>query len=162
MTMQGPSPAPTIVCFVRLAQWKKSHVAKSPFLALHDEERFSRHDEEVLLVDLPVVHRHRLARQQHLDVHADLRELLLALEVAERTAPVRVVPARVPRVEDEPPVAGRDEPVLGLLELRLPDHATRLPHAVGSLQPVVGGRGPPSIERMARLILTTTLLLDGA
>jgi len=97
-----------------------------PLLALDDQERLTGHDEEVLLVDLPVVHRHRLARQEHLDVHADLREVLLALEVAEGTASFAVVPARVARVQDIPPVSGRDEPVLGLLELCLGNHGPSL------------------------------------
>ena len=80
-----------------------------PLLALDDQHRLAGDDEEVLLVGLPVIHRHRLARPEHADVDPELREVQLALEVAERRAPLGVVPARVAGVEDEPAVRLRDE-----------------------------------------------------
>ena len=97
-----------------------------PLLALDDQHRLAGHDEEVLLVGLPVIHRHRLARPEHADVDPELREVQLALEVAERRAPLRVVPARVAGVEDEPAVRLRDETIRGLLELRLGNHGGSL------------------------------------
>ena len=98
-----------------------------PLLAFHDEKRLALDDEEVLLVGLPVVHRHRLAWPQALDVDSDLSPVLVALEVAERAAPFDVVPARVAGTQHEPAVPGRNEPVLGLLELRFRNHAVSLP-----------------------------------
>ncbi len=95
-------------------------------LTLDDEEGLPGHDEEVLLVGLPVVHGHRLSRIEDLDVDADLREVLVALEVAERAAPLDVVPARSTRVQDVPALTRRHEPVLGRLHARLRDHAREL------------------------------------
>ena len=60
------------------------------------------------------------------DVDPELGEVLVALEVAERAAPLDVVPARVAGVDDEPALARRDEPVLGLLQLGLRDHEPSL------------------------------------
>jgi hypothetical protein len=42
-------------------------------LVLHDQEHLAGEDEETLLVGLPVVHRHRLARAEDEEVDADLR-----------------------------------------------------------------------------------------
>ena len=124
--MQGPLPAPTIVCF---AFGRAVHEVPSPeraLLALDDQQRLAGHDEEVLLIRLPVVHRHRLARLEYLHVDAELREVLLAFQIAERAAPFDVVPARIARVEHVPAVTGRNEPVLRLLERRLRNHAPEL------------------------------------
>src|SRR5262249_34113595 len=69
-----------------------------------------------------VVHGHGRAGSEDLDVDPELTEVLVALEVAERPAPVRVVPARVACIQHVPAVSRRDGPVLRLLELRFLDH----------------------------------------
>jgi hypothetical protein len=97
-------------------------LAQRPFLAFDDEQCVAVHDQEVLLIGLPVVHRHRLVRREPRDVDADLRPVLPALEVAEPSASGDVPPARVARIQHEPPLSGRDDPVLGLLERRLGNH----------------------------------------
>src|SRR5690348_16123978 len=56
--------------------------AERPLLSLHDQQRLSGDDEEVLLIGLPVVHRHRLTGCERDDVDPELRELRLALEDA--------------------------------------------------------------------------------
>src|SRR5439155_7674523 len=58
-----------------------------PLLALDDQQRLAREDEEVLLVGLPVVHRQRLAGREPGQLDPDLRELGLALEDAGLSAP---------------------------------------------------------------------------
>src|SRR5207237_7980245 len=58
-----------------------------PLLALHDQERLAGEHEEVLLVGLPVVHRHRLARPEDGDVDPELRELGVAREVQSAVRP---------------------------------------------------------------------------
>ena len=47
-------------------------LAESPFLSFHEEQRLARHDEEILLISLPVIHAHRLARLQHREVDPQL------------------------------------------------------------------------------------------
>jgi hypothetical protein len=121
--MHGPSPAPTTVWLVWGGQWTKSH-------ARSDQQRVAGDDEEVLLVGLPVVHRHRLARPEHLDVDADLRPILVAFEVAERAPPLGVVPADVVCVGDEPALAPCHAPVLGLLLRSFGNHGCSLPQTV--------------------------------
>jgi hypothetical protein len=96
--------------------------AKGALLALHDQQRFAVEDEEVLLVGLPVVHRHRLARREDPQVDPDLREARGSLEDAKCAAAGRGSPGRVAGVEDEPAVIRRHEPVLGRLEWRLRSH----------------------------------------
>jgi hypothetical protein len=54
----------------------------------------------------------------------DLRELRLALERAERGAALRMAPGTLARVDDEPALPLRHEPVLRLLEARFRDHAS--------------------------------------
>jgi GNAT superfamily N-acetyltransferase len=107
--------------------------AQRPLLALDDEHRLARHDEEGLLIGLPVVHGHRLAGPEHERVDAELPEPTLALEVvdgdADRAAPLGVTPLGVPQVEDVPALAGRDEPVLRPLRNRLGNHGHNLYHA---------------------------------
>jgi hypothetical protein len=97
---------------------------QTPLLALDDQQRLTRDHEEVLLVGLPAVHRHGLARPEYVDGDPELREweLGLAVEVAGRAAALAVPPARLAGVQDEPAVAGGDEPVLGRLERRLRNH----------------------------------------
>ena len=84
-------------------------------LTFDDQERIAG-DDEVLLVGLPVIHRHRLSRLENLDVDPDLGEVLLAFEIAEGAAAGDVVPARRSGIQDVPAVSARDESVLGLLE----------------------------------------------
>ena len=95
---------------------------QAAFLALDDEHCLTREHEEVLLVVLPVVHRHRLAGAQNAEVDPDLRESRLTLERANRRAPFGVKPGRVARVEHEPALATRYKTVLGRLKARLGDH----------------------------------------
>jgi hypothetical protein len=57
--------------------------SQGPLLALDDQQRFAGKQQEVLLVVLPVVDRHRLARPENLDVDAELREVRAALETLE-------------------------------------------------------------------------------
>jgi hypothetical protein len=97
-------------------------LTQRPLLALDDQQRLTDKDEEVLLVGLPVVHRHRLARAEDADVDSDLRELRLALEQADRRAPFLVHPAGLARVEYEPALTLRDEPLFRRLERRLGNH----------------------------------------
>jgi hypothetical protein len=93
-----------------------------PLLALGDQQCLPGEHEEVLLVGLPVVHRHRLARPEDAKVDPELRELPLALELRVPAAPVNVPPDRVARVEHEPAVVRRNHSVFRLLEPRLLDH----------------------------------------
>src|SRR4051794_36266159 len=101
---------------------------------LGDQQRLSRHDEEVLLVGLPVVHGHWVARIQHEDVDPDLFELRVAVEAHHAPPRAAVVPDDVARVDDEPAFAFGGEAVLRLLELGLGNHAAhRLTEMQGSL-----------------------------
>ena len=100
--------------------------AQVPLLTFDDQNRFARDDEEVLLIGLPVVHGRRFARHEHEWIDAELFGLPLAFEIVERdadgAAAVGVTPHGLAHAEDEPSVALRDEPVLGLLQLRLGNH----------------------------------------
>ena len=95
-----------------------------PLLTFDDRQRLAGEDEEVLLVGLPVVHRHRLAGLQHADVDPELREVGLAAEVVAfelgaDAAALPFHPGRFARVQDEPALPLRNEPVRRLLERRL-------------------------------------------
>ena len=92
-----------------------------PLLALDDEQGFAGKDEEVLLVRLPVVHRHRFTRAEHDDADTELWEVRLAVESQNRL-PLPAVPTGRSGVEDEPPLAGCHQPVLGLSKRSLRDH----------------------------------------
>jgi hypothetical protein len=70
-----------------------------------------------------VVHADRLTRREDEETDSDLREVRLAVEHETRAAAVAVVPAGVSRVEDEPSLAGGDEPTLGLFERGLENHS---------------------------------------
>src|SRR5262249_32720505 len=100
--------------------------AQAPLLTLDDQQRLAGEHEEVLLVGLPVVHAHRLAGLEDVEVEAELRKGLPLLEVGELAAAGAVAPARLARVQDEPAVALRRKSVLGLDQLRLRDHAGKL------------------------------------
>ena len=114
-------------------------LAQRALLSLDDQEGFAGEHEEILLIGLPVVHRHGLARSKHGEVDAELREVGLALEPADRGAALGVAPPRLARVDDEPALALRDEAVLGRLELRLGNHerdrATPAPAGAWPLEP---------------------------
>ena len=58
----GPVPAPTIVCLASGGQCTKSHCRSGRSSPSMIKERIAGDDEEVLLVGLPVIHRHRLSR----------------------------------------------------------------------------------------------------
>ena len=69
--------------------------------------RLAREHEEVLLVGLPVVHPHRLAALEHVEVDPDLRELVVVAERADAAASLSVAPpsvaARSRRTSPAPP-----------------------------------------------------------
>ena len=96
------------------------------FLTLNDQQRLAGQHEKVLLVRLPVVHRHRLARPEGDEVDAHLWELGLALEDAVGTSTLARTPACVSRIEDEPAVSLGREPMLGRFESRLLHHRRNL------------------------------------
>jgi hypothetical protein len=100
--------------------------AQLPLLAFDDQNCVARHDEEALLVRLPVVHGHRFARPEHERIDAELVELPLTFEIVERNADgaaaVGVTPHGVAHVDDEPSLAPRDEPEPGLFQFRLGNH----------------------------------------
>src|SRR5512133_263048 len=91
-------------------------------LALGDEQRLTLDDEEVLLVGLPVVHRHRVAGVEHEDVDADLLELRFPVEAHDAASRAAVVPDDVAGIDDEPALARRDEAVLRLFQPGLGNH----------------------------------------
>src|SRR5512141_3067412 len=97
-------------------------LAKGTLLTLGDQDALAVEHEECLLAGLPVVHRHRLARGQDVEVDAELFEAgalaPLSLEAAVRTELV-VLPAGIARVEEEPALALRH----AALELCLGNHA---------------------------------------
>ncbi len=91
-------------------------------LPLDDEQRLAREHEEVFLIGLPVVHRHRHARLENAQVHSELREVAVALELDDGGAARAVEPLRIARVQDEPAVARRKKPVLGRVEMSFRKH----------------------------------------
>ncbi len=91
-------------------------LSEGALFALDDQQRLPGEHEEVLLVCLPVVHRHWLARRKGDEVDANLRKLGLPLEGAECTSASSGTPTRVAGVEDEPAVTLRDEARVGLLQ----------------------------------------------
>jgi hypothetical protein len=62
--------------------------AQRALLALDDQQRLPGEHEEVLLIGLPVVHRHRLTRSEGDEVDPQLRELRLTLEDAVGASPL--------------------------------------------------------------------------
>jgi hypothetical protein len=105
------------------------HEIPSPqraLLALHDQQRLAGEHEEVLLIRLPVVHRHRLGRPEDEDVQPELQKLRLAFEVADRTATFRRAPCSSACVEHEPAFALRNKAVFGRLESCLRNHSRPL------------------------------------
>jgi hypothetical protein len=79
-----------------------------PFLPLDDRECLAREHEEVLLVGLPVVHRHRLARLEDGESDAELRkDGPRAFEAGSSPKPLPPAPLGGAGVDDEPALAGR-------------------------------------------------------
>src|SRR5439155_2596392 len=105
----------------------KVPLSERALFAFDDEQRLAGEHEEVLLVDLPVVHRHRLARPEDDEVNTQLRKLQLTLELGIGAPTLDVSPWRVARVEHEPAFPLRDESVLGSSERRLRNHGGSLP-----------------------------------
>src|SRR5437870_1083963 len=70
-----------------------------PLLPLGDQQGRAVHDEEVLLIGLPVIHGHRVPRAEDEQIDADLLELRLPLEQAEQAAHAAVVPSRLAGVD---------------------------------------------------------------
>ena len=95
-----------------------------PLFTLHDEETLAGEHEKALLLVLAVVHRHRLAGREDVEIDAELLEGAFALEVAGNAERSVVGPPGVARVQDEPAFAVRDEAVLRAPEPRL-GHAHR-------------------------------------
>lgn len=128
-------------------------------LALDDQERLAGEDQEILLVGLPVIHRHRLSRLEHEEVDAELRKLRVALEPAHGSAWAAVEPPRVARVQHEPAFALRHEPVLRLLERRLRNHGRTLTQTCERLARFVWAlrRGTPAATRFFDGILGCVL-----
>jgi hypothetical protein len=106
----------------------KVPLPQRPFLALDDQECLTGEDEEILLIDLPVVHPNRLAGVKNEQVDPDLLEVRRDLEVrptreGQNLPPPRAVnPARLTRVQDEPSLPDWREPGLGLLERGFGNH----------------------------------------
>ena len=98
-----------------------------PLLALDDEERLAGDDEEVLLVASQWYIAIGFARpESHLTLMPSWAKSWSPSRSQNAPRPVDVVPAGVAGVDDVPAVAGRDPPVLGLLELGLWDHEPSL------------------------------------
>ena len=115
-TMHGPSPAPRIVCFVLGGQWTKSHAgADAPRPRRRGAPRRRRRGSPPGRPPSGTSPSPLPARRP--DVDPELREVLVALEVAERASPPDVVPARSTCVQDVPALTRRHEPVLGRLQL---------------------------------------------
>src|SRR5438093_1101798 len=85
-------------------------------LPLDDQCPLAREDKKVLLVGLPVVHGQRLAGPEDGDPEPELVEDGVAAEVRELAPALRLVPAHLTCVDDEPAVALAHEPVLGQLD----------------------------------------------
>src|SRR5207244_13494206 len=77
-------------------------LTQRPLMPLDDQGRRAGEEEEVLLVGLPVVHRQRLARPENGDPEPELVEDRVAAEVREPAPALRLVLARLARVEVEP------------------------------------------------------------
>jgi dihydrofolate reductase len=131
-------------------------LAKRTLFTLDDQKSLARNHEEVLLVGLPVVHRHGLAGPQDEEVEAELGKLGLALELTDRTASFRRAPACLACVEDVPAFPIRGKPVLGLDEWSLGDHTESL----ATCDHATCEDGPPE-EAMSKLALSTTMTVDG-
>jgi hypothetical protein len=93
-------------------------------LALDEQDALAGQHEKVLLVGLAVVQPARVARLQHRERVADLRERRrVALDHAGVAERLVAHPRRVADVDDEPALGRGDEARLGPLHARLPHHA---------------------------------------
>ena len=102
-------------------------LAQGPLLALDDQERLARDDEERLGLGLPVVQRVRLAGLEHRELDAEHREECVGLPLGlarerHRLSTLARPPAGVACVHDEPAASARHETVLGSFERSLRDH----------------------------------------
>jgi adenosine deaminase len=93
-----------------------------PLLFLHEQYRFAREYEEVLLLVLAVVPARGLTGLKHADVDSDLREIGVAFEPSEG-AEDALKPPRLARVQDEPALALWRKPGAGCFERSLGNHA---------------------------------------
>ena len=106
---------------------------QEPLLPFDEQRARPGQHEERLLLRLGVVEPVRLARLQHVEADADLREPgRLALEGALRPgrlplAVLRRQPLGIPHVDDEPAVARGREAGAGVVERRLRNHRGMLP-----------------------------------
>ena len=96
-------------------------------LTFYDRQRLARQHEEILLVGLAVIHRHRLAGTENGHVNSELQKISRALEacsfeLTEEAATLAVPPLRLARVDDEPALSFRYKAVLCPHELRLRNH----------------------------------------
>src|SRR6266536_749101 len=117
-------------------------LAERALLTFDDGQRLAGEHEEVLLICLPVVHRHRLAGRENGEVDPELQEIgrvleACALELAEDAATLAFPPLRLARIEDESALPLRDKSVLGRHELRLRTH-----------RPATAIRGPTSCAKL--------------
>src|SRR5262249_54716377 len=114
--------------------------AEGPLLSFDDQRRLSGEHEEVLLVDLPVVHGHELSGLDHIDVDPELGEVGVGtFKVADGRAALHVEPARRMGVEHVPALPPRDKPALSRLQPRLRNHLRSLSHPRTATQPASGG-----------------------
>jgi len=90
--------------------------------ALDDQQARVGEHQEVLLVSLPVIHRHRLSRGAHTDVRADLGERRVALELTHSRTIRHVKPASVAGVEYKPALARGHHARRAALELCFASH----------------------------------------
>jgi hypothetical protein len=103
-------------------------LAQRSLFSFDDQQRLAGQHEEILLIVLAVVHRHRLAGRENSQVDPELGEVGLAvepLEFAGVAAALAVDPRRLASVQDEPALAFRDEPVLGGLQRGIRNHPLR-------------------------------------
>src|SRR5690242_8781257 len=111
-----------------------------PLLAFDDQDRLTGQDEEVLLIGLPVIHRHRLTGGEPCQVDPQLVEVAAAvqfgaLELAEDSSPGSLQPLRLASIEHEPAVTPGDEAPGGGHQLRLRDPVHRLRADAGTRTP---------------------------
>jgi hypothetical protein len=96
--------------------------AEPPLLAFDQQQALAREHEEVLLCILSVVHPVRLARTENAEADPYLGEAKLLGFESPVEPELALEPARVPGVQDEPPLAHRTEAVLYPVERGLGNH----------------------------------------
>ena len=108
-----------------VSSWRgsaRSPLPQWPLLALDDQQRLTGEDEEVLLIGLPVVHRHLFTRLEHGETDSNLREACFAFEAQTLSSPLLVAPAAFTGVQDEPALRSGSKSSCGLLERCLRNH----------------------------------------